>query len=128
MGSDAGDAHKASRELPGEGPCAGFGATVAARTPEEINERAKWVLKTGLKWGAPFILWWEMYNNELTKDGKNRGFWLINDKGEKTPLYNTHQAFYTEARVWLRNYVDTHRKLPSQDEFRNAALKFDALR
>ncbi len=100
----------------------------ATRTPEEINERAKWVLKTGLKWGAPFILWWEMYNNELTKDGKNRGFWLINDKGEKTPLYNTHQAFYTEARVWLRNYVDTHRKLPSQDEFRNAALKFDALR
>lgn len=99
----------------------------ATRTPEEINERAKWVIKTALKWGSPFILWWEMYNNELTKDGKNRGFWLINEKGEKTPLYYTHQQFYNEARNWLEKYTSKHSKMPSEDEFRAAALKFEAL-
>jgi len=100
----------------------------ATRTPEEINERAKWVIRSGLKWGSPFILWWEMYNNELTKDGKNRGFWLINERGDKTPLYNTHQAFYDEARKWVKNYCDAHSKMPSCLEFRMAAREFEALK
>ncbi len=98
------------------------------RSPEEINERAKWVIKTGLKWGSPFILWWEMYNNELTKDGKNRGFWLINEHREKTPLYYTHQQFYQESRSWVEEYVKKHGKIPSQDEFMKAALEFDVLK
>jgi hypothetical protein len=99
----------------------------ATRTPEEINERAKWVIKTGLKWGSPFILWWEMYNNELTSEGINRGFWLINEQGEKTPLYFTHQLFYEEAQEWLRSYSTTHQKMPSQEEFMQAAIEFKAL-
>jgi hypothetical protein len=99
----------------------------ATRTPEEINERAKWVIKTGLKWGSPFILWWEMYNNELTKDGKNRGFWLINERGEKTPLYYTHQQFYKESREWLRSYTNKNHKMPSQQEFIKAAIGFKSL-
>lgn len=99
----------------------------AYRTPEQVNERAKWVMKTSLKWGSPYILWWEMYNNELTKDGKNRGFWLINDKGEKTPLYYTHQKFYEEAKAWLRNYTKKHKKMPTVVEFMNAAVNFKVL-
>lgn len=100
----------------------------ATRTPEEINERAKWVIKTGLKWGSPFILWWEMYNNELTKDGKNRGFWLINENGTKTPLYYTHQQFYKESRLWLEAFVTKNQKMPTQEELRQAALEFDVLK
>jgi hypothetical protein len=58
-----------------------------------------------------------MYNNELSKDGKNRGFWLINDKGEKTPLYYTHQNFYKEGISWVKKYVKKNKRMPSQDEF-----------
>jgi hypothetical protein len=68
-----------------------------------------------------------MYNNELSKDGKNRGFWLINDKGEKTPLYYTHQKFYQESKAWLKNYTLKYHKMPSQEEFRKAAIKFNVL-
>jgi hypothetical protein len=100
----------------------------AYRTPEEVNQRAKWVIKTALKWGSPFILWWEMYNNELTKDGKNRGFWLINDKGEKTPLYYTHQNFLKEGKAWVRNYQKLNKKMPTQEEFLKAAVEFVALK
>lgn len=100
----------------------------AYRSPEQVNERAKWVMKTSLKWGSPYILWWEMYNNELSKDGKNRGFWLINEKGEKTPLYYTHQNFYLEAKQYLREYLAKNKKMPSQDEFRKAAVDFKSLK
>lgn len=98
------------------------------RSPELINERAKWVMKTALKWGCPYILWWEMYNNELTKDGKNKGFWLINEKGDKTPLYYTHQSFYSEAKVYLKMYAKKHGKLPTHEEFMKAAVYFNVLK
>jgi hypothetical protein len=98
------------------------------RSPESINERAKWVMKSALKWGCPYILWWEMYNNELTKDGKNKGFWLINDKGEKTPLYSTHQKFYSESKEYLKMYSKKHGKLPTHEQFMKAAVYFNALK
>ncbi len=98
------------------------------RPAEEVDKRAKWVMKAALKWGCPFILWWEMYNNELTKEGKNRGFWLINDKGEKTPLYYTHQNFLNEGKKWVRNYVKKHHQMPSNEAYTNAALSFKSLK
>jgi len=98
------------------------------RTPEQVNERAKWVMKTALKWGCPFVLWWEMYNNELIRDGVNKGFWLINDKGIKTPLYYTHQKFYQESKAWLKNYTIKYKKMPSQEEFIKAGISFNALK
>lgn len=69
-----------------------------------------------------------MYNNELFKDGKNRGFWLINVNGEKTPLYYTHKQFYQESRLWLEKYVVEYSRMPSKEEFMKAALEFDALK
>ncbi len=95
---------------------------------EEVNKRAKWVIKTAMKWGSPYILWWEMYNNELTKEGKNRGYWLTNDKGEKTQLYFTHQNFYAEGKKWIKDFVAKNGKMPTNDEFREAAINFNALK
>ena len=53
-----------------------YGWSESVYSQEEIDQRAKWVIKTAMKWGCPFILFWEMYNNELNDDGSNRGFWL----------------------------------------------------
>lgn len=99
----------------------------AQRTPEEIAQRAKWVMKTALRWGAPFVLWWEMYNNELTADGHNRGFWLVNDKNEKTPLYYVHQEYYQESKKWLSDFAHKHNRMPTDEEFRMAAIQFESL-
>ena len=84
-------------------------------------------MKTALKWGCPFILFWEMYNNELTEDGSNRGFWLIDKHNKKTPLYYTHQNFYKESRMWIKEYYKKNKKMPSYDEFVEAAVDFDSL-
>ena len=85
-------------------------------------------MKAALKLDCKNILYWEMYNNELTDDGSNRGFWLINKKGDKTPLYFTHQTFYKEAKIYLKQYSDKNGKMPSDEEFRKAALDFNALK
>lgn len=97
------------------------------RSPEEIAQRAKWVMRTALRWGAPFVLWWEMYNNELTSDGKNRGFWLINEHNEKTPLYYVHQEYYKESKEWLASFAKKHNRMATDEEFRKAAIHFKAL-
>jgi hypothetical protein len=84
-------------------------------------------MKAGLKLDCINILFWEMYNNEIADDGSNRGFWLINKKGEKTPLYYTHQNFYKEAKEYLKQYADKHKKLPTDEQFRKAAVDFKTL-
>jgi hypothetical protein len=77
-------------------------------------------IKKALGWGAPFILYWEMYNNEI-KDGTQRGFWLIDDKNEKWPLYNTFSNFYSKAKNWVKEQKQKNNRLPSQDEYMNWA-------
>ncbi len=74
-----------------------------------------------LKWGCPYILYWEMYNNEI-KNGTQRGFWLINDKNEKQPLYNTLREFLAQARVYVADQKARSGKVPSADAFRGWAI------
>lgn len=105
-----------------------YGWSESAYTQEEIDRRAKWVMKTAMKFGCPFVLFWEMYNNELNNDGSNRGFWLIDQYGEKTPLYYTHQKFYDESRQWVENFTKLQNRMPSHEEFLKAAVGFESLK
>ncbi|MBA2367528.1 MAG: hypothetical protein H0V82_00710 [Candidatus Protochlamydia sp.] len=57
---------------------------------EKVNRD---ILIKFLKSGVPYILYWEMYNNEVVNN-KHQGFWLIDDKNQKQPLYYTLEALY----------------------------------
>lgn len=75
-------------------------------------------LRTALAWGSPFVLYWEMYNNEFdTANNRHRGFWLINDKNEKQPLYFTFQYFYKAAKEYVANYKILNNRLPDSMEY-----------
>ncbi|WGH74977.1 hypothetical protein P8625_12970 [Tenacibaculum tangerinum] len=92
------------------------------------NLRSIWTIKTALEWGTPFILYWEMYNNEIKKEtGEQVGYWLIDDKGTKQPIWHTHHNFYKEAKQFLKEYSVTNKELPSFDTFRKKALDFKSL-
>ena len=92
------------------------------------NERAKWVIKTGLKWNAPFILFWEMYNNEIKKEtGEQVGFWMIDDKGRKQEIWHTHNKFYKDSKRFLKQYFKENKKMPSLSVFQEKALNFSSL-
>ena len=94
------------------------------RTPQQQEALSRIPMLAGLEWGCPFVLYWELYNNEVTGEGSHRGFWMIDDKGVKQPIFHTHTRYYK----WAREFVETRclvtGKPPSETEFRSAAYSF----
>ena len=62
-----------------------------------------------------------MYCNEI-KDGKHRGFWLVDDKNVEQPFYLWLEAYYQQSRQFVRNFKQTHGRIPTQDEFTTNAI------
>jgi hypothetical protein len=70
-----------------------FGMPENLYPAERIQKAIPNVVKTGLDWGCPYIVYWQLYCNELkdsqvkppvkTNDAV-RGFWLIRPDGSKT--------------------------------------------
>ena len=87
------------------------------------NLRSRMVMKAALEWGCPFVLYWEMYNNEIGSDGSQTGFWLINDKGVKQPVWYTHYNFYNKMKGWVWQYLRDNGSLPSREVFNEEACK-----
>jgi hypothetical protein len=95
----------------------------AAHTfPEpERDRRSRQVMRIGLEWGCPFVLCWQMYNNEFS-NGVENGYWLIDNHGVKQPLWHTLADFYGEARRYAATIKRQSGRLPAAAEFRRFAL------
>ena len=115
------------KEIPGKRVWIGeYGfALVEGVTPEIQDQYTKIVCKTALQWGCPFALYWELYNNEYNTGLKQQmGFWMIDDKNVKQPVYFTYLEYYKRAHEYLNDYQLKYKKLPAQKEFNNAASKW----
>jgi hypothetical protein len=89
----------------------------------ESDNRA--FFKTAISWGSPFVLYWEMYNNEINAtNNQQRGFWLINDKNEKQPLYYTFTRFYDAAKQYVARYKLINKTLPNYLEYAGWAANY----
>jgi len=76
-----------------------------------------------ISWGAPFVLYWEMYNNEV--DGnRHTGFWLIDDRGNPWPFYDTHREALWEGKQWVSGYMEEFGHLPPQQEYLDRLEEF----
>ena len=62
-----------------------------------------------------------MYNNEV-KDGKQVGFWLIDDKGAKQPVYHLLHDFLAQAKTYTADFQKSHNRPPTEAEYRQKAL------
>jgi hypothetical protein len=112
----------AKPSIPGRRVFIGEYGFPAVRVPEpERDRRSREMMRIGLKWGCPFVLCWQMYNNEF-KDGRENGYWLIDDQGVKQPLWHTHHEFYRRAKAWCLEFRTRHGRIPSGDEFRQFAV------
>ncbi|MCL9781746.1 cellulose-binding domain-containing protein [Vibrio sp. S4M6] len=89
----------------------------------------KGMMKVALNWGTPFILYWQIYDNEWDGYLQNyRGFWLVDQNGVKQPSYFLHQNFLTQAKAWVADFTALHDRPPTSEEYRQQALKIiDAL-
>ncbi|MEY3421090.1 MAG: hypothetical protein RIR48_1379 [Bacteroidota bacterium] len=105
-----------------------YGNPSMHHSDEMQNLRSIWTIKTALDWGTPYILYWEMYNNEIKEDTKEQvGYWLITDKMKKQPIWYTHYSFYNESKEFLKNYLKANNEMPSFDVFRANAVNFKSL-
>lgn len=104
-----------------------YGSPSIQHSDEDQNLRSIWTIKAALEWGTPFILYWEMYNNEINPKGEQVGYWLITDKGKKQPIWYTHNLFYKESKAFVEKYIKTNGKSPSFEVFREKAIQFKSL-
>jgi len=57
------------------------------------------ILKKFVSWGCPYVLYWELFNNEILEKEKKGypkdshiGFWLVDDLNQEWPLYQFMQS------------------------------------
>lgn len=68
------------------------------------------------------ILYWQMYCNEKLEDGSSRGFWLINDKNEKQPLYDCFESILKKAKEYVKSFSEQYGRVPNNAEYRSFLL------
>lgn len=109
------------KDVPGKRVFIGeYGFPISAvDTPQAQKEASLAVAINSIQWGCPFVLYWEMYDNEAEEGGANgKGYWMIDNKGIKQPIYDVHYEYY----FWARKFVSE--KKPTEQEFRKAAAHF----
>jgi hypothetical protein len=102
-----------------------YGAPARSYSPQGQADRIREVSAAAIKWGTPFVLYWELYNNEKKKDsGEQAGFWLIDDKGVKQPAYYMYQHYYADASRFVAEFTAKNSRPPSDKEFQTYAYKW----
>lgn len=87
----------------------GWGGSLSGREQEEPTRN---YLRRVLEWGAPYALYWQLYNNE---PGKR--YWLVNSEGERVPCWHLHHRLLNAARLELGRFQETRGRLPQEEEF-----------
>ncbi len=100
-----------------------YGFPTAWNTPEEQDTRSRAVMKAGLEWGCPLILYWQLYNNEVTPEGRQRGFWLIDDQGRRQPIWHTHDRLLKSAREFVDTRVRATGAPPTEEDLRAELIR-----
>ena len=116
--------HLPPSDLPGKRVMIGeYGATYRpSRDAESQRRKAADIMRWGLEWGCPFILYWQLYCNELVRAGDaNRGFWLIDNQGVKQPVWHLHHDFLQKANAFVDDYQRRNGRLPDQAAYLLAA-------
>ena len=108
-----------------------YGYQANASKPETFQKQfdeTKEIMRISFELNLPFALHWQMYNNEYETNGESKQMSLINEQGERMPLYFLHQKYYQQMNRFLINYTAGNNAAPSAEVFRKKALEvLDAL-
>jgi hypothetical protein len=101
-----------------------YGVTYeSVRDPQMQANRSAALMRWGLEWGCPFVLYWQLYCNEINEHTqKHRGYWLIDDQGRKQPTWHLHHDFLRKANAWVKDFSLREGRPPTQAEYSKAAL------
>jgi hypothetical protein len=118
------EAHLPESDIPGKRVMIGeYGFELVSFKDKELQLKyTASIMKWSLEWGCPFILYWELYCNEIEPStGEHRGYWLIDDHGDKQPVWFFHKEFLTKANAFVAEYQTTHGHLPTQEVYNREA-------
>lgn len=121
------ESHLPESDVPGKRVFIGeYGFELTSfKNPELQRNYTASIMKWSLEWGCPFVLYWELYCNEIDPaTGQHRGYWLIDDKGVKQPVWSLHKAFLDRANAFVKAYQAEHGNLPRQDFFNQEAVSW----
>lgn len=97
-----------------------FGYKGAGMGAEAQKERSVEFIQGALHWGCPYVLYWQLYDNEID-NGKYKGYWLIDNHGEKWPVYHVFSDFFSRAKAFVEEYADANSELPDRKTFNRKA-------
>ncbi|CDZ76434.1 hypothetical protein BN59_00703 [Legionella massiliensis] len=84
----------------------GMQAKIYNYNKEQHEQANRAILLKFLKWQPPYILYWEIRNNEISGQ-QQEGFWLIDDKDIKWPLWYSLAGLFKEQDKLVRNTKDS---------------------
>jgi hypothetical protein len=66
-------------------------------TPAKVMQTVRGVVDTGLAWGCPYVIYWQLYCNEakhepVRANADVKGFWLIRPDGSRSPVWDYLRA------------------------------------
>jgi hypothetical protein len=79
------------------------------------DQRNREILAKFMSWKPAMTLFWQYYNNEVV-DGEQVGFWLVDNKNNKTPLHATLTELFAAQEEAAREMRNRTRRLPSYEE------------
>jgi len=91
-----------------------------SQTPDQQEPTTRSYMQRLLNFGQkslPYILFWEMYDNETNADGTCKAFYLIDTNNTKVATYYLHQRFINTARLKTAQFKETNGRLPTDSEF-----------
>ncbi|MBA3488767.1 MAG: hypothetical protein H0T78_04340, partial [Longispora sp.] len=65
------------------------------RTADRQREITRKVTRAAVEWGARYVVYWQVFDNELKDDGKYTGFWIRDNNGKRTPVWNLFRDMFT---------------------------------
>lgn len=121
------ESHLPKSDIPGKRVFIGeYGFELVAFKDAEVQRKyTAAIMKWALEWGCPFVLYWELYCNEVEPStDRSRGYWLIDDQGVKQPVWFLHREFLARARKFVADYQAQHGRPPSQETYNRAAASW----
>lgn len=80
---------------------------------------SKSFIKASVEWGCPFILYWQIYENEANEGENGRGQGLIDNVGRKTRLHDFLQRFLTQSQAFVpKSSAESLQPNPSSEALR----------
>ncbi|MCX6124340.1 MAG: hypothetical protein NTV34_06265 [Proteobacteria bacterium] len=101
-----------------------FGYPMQGTSEDDQASMVREFLAAAIEWNVPYALYWQFYNNELDDQGRQRGFWLVDDHNHKVKSYHLIKTYLGKMNHFLNTHTSQFGTYPTQEATNKQALDF----